>query len=279
MNLSVTGTRIVRPSVVAGMFYPSDPVQLREQIHAMLQNVEIQKVDGRVTGIIAPHAGYMFSGSTAAYAYSQLRGETYETVVIITPSHKDFFRTVSVYSGDAYETPLGVIEVNTRLRDKLIAQYEFIRASEQGHRAEHALEVQLPFLQTVLSSFTLLPLVIGDQEPDICFKLGEALASVLRNENALIVASTDLSHFYSSDVADTLDEVLMNDVNAFDCESLMSDLETQRTEACGGGPAVAAMSALKHLGVQRMKVLHHSNSGAITGDYSSVVGYLSAVAY
>ena len=279
MNLSVTGTRIVRPSVVAGMFYPSDPVQLREQIQAMLQNVEIQKVDGRVTGIIAPHAGYMFSGSTAAYAYSQLRGETYETVVIITPSHKDFFRTVSVYSGDAYETPLGVIEVNTRLRDKLIAQYEFIRASEQGHRAEHALEVQLPFLQTVLSSFTLLPLVIGDQEPDICFKLGEALASVLRNENALIVASTDLSHFYSSDVADTLDEVLMNDVNAFDCESLMSDLETQRTEACGGGPTVAAMSALKHLGVQRMKVLHHSNSGAITGDYSSVVGYLSAVAY
>ncbi|MEK7671707.1 MAG: AmmeMemoRadiSam system protein B, partial [Bacteroidota bacterium] len=173
----------------------------------------------------------------------------------------------------------GVIQVNTKLRDELIAAGDFIVASERGHRTEHALEVQLPFLQEVLPSFKLLPIVIGDQQPEYCLKLGEALAKVLKHENAPLVASTDLSHFYSSDVADKLESVIIKDVEEFDYERLMHDLQTQRTEACGGGPTVAVMSALKHLHVTNIEVLHHSNSGDVTGDYSSVVGYLSAVAY
>jgi AmmeMemoRadiSam system protein B len=275
----MNSARIIRQPVVAGMFYPSNPVQLREQVEQMLQQAVVEKAEGRITGIIAPHAGYMYSGSTAAHAYALLKGEKYETVVVISPRHREFFRTVSAYSGDAYETPLGSIPINVKLRSALTAQYDFVRASEQGHNAEHAVEVQLPFLQTVIPSFTLLPLVIGDQEPDVCFGLGEALGNVLKEENVLIVASTDLSHFYSSEAAAALDGVMIQDVNAFDYEGLMSDLETQRTEACGGGPAVAAMSALKHLGTQRMKVVHHSTSGDTTGDYNSVVGYFSAVAY
>jgi AmmeMemoRadiSam system protein B len=269
---------VIRPPAVAGMFYPSNPNELRQQIAELLQRVE-KKIQGKVRGIVSPHAGYMYSGFTAAHGYSALRGEKFDTVVVVSPSHREYFQSVSVYSGDAYETPLGVIQVNTKLRDELIAAGDFIVASERGHRTEHALEVQLPFLQEVLPPFTLLPIVIGDQQPEFCLKLGEALAKVLKDENALLVASTDLSHFYSSDVADKLESVIIKDVEEFDYERLMHDLQTQRTEACGGGPTVAVMSALKHLDVTNIEVLHHSNSGDVTGDYSSVVGYLSAVAY
>jgi AmmeMemoRadiSam system protein B/AmmeMemoRadiSam system protein A len=271
--------KTIRRPAVAGMFYSADSKELHRQIEDLIRRVKTKKPKGRICGIVAPHAGYMYSGLTAAHGYSMLRGETFETVVVVSPSHREFFSGVSVYPGDAYETPFGLIEVNAALRDALTENCDFIVASERGHGAEHALEVQLPFLQEVLPPFTLLPLVIGDQKPDICFRLGEALANVLRNENALLVASTDLSHFYSSAVAEKLDEVMMKDVGDFDCEALMLDLETQRTEACGGGPVVAVMAALKLLGAKTMKVVHHSNSGETSGDYDSVVGYLSAVAY
>jgi AmmeMemoRadiSam system protein B len=169
--------------------------------------------------------------------------------------------------------------VNAKLRDELVESADFIVASERGHRAEHALEVQLPFLQEMLPPFALLPLVIGDQKRDVCIALGEALARVLKEENALLIASTDLSHFYNAKIADALDKVMINDVREFNPDKLMMDLERQVTEACGGGPVVAVMTALKQLGVEHIAVLHHSNSGDVTGDRSSVVGYLSAVAY
>ncbi len=269
----------IRRAAVAGMFYPDDARELRSQIEELIAHVSKRKVKGKVRGIVSPHAGYDYSGFTAAHGYSMLRGEKFETVVVVSPSHREFFNGVSVYPGDAYETPLGIVEVNRKLRDELLAQGEFIVASEAGHRTEHALEVQLPFLQEVLGEFTLLPLVIGDQKPEICFALGEALANVLQDESALLVASSDLSHFYTADVADKLDDVMIEDVNEFDYELLMHDLETQRTEACGGGPIVAVMAALKRLGVQHCEVVHHSNSGDVSGDYASVVGYLCAVAY
>lgn len=276
----MNATRRVRPPAVAGMFYPADPGELTAQIDGLLHKVGKKKnTGGRVRGIISPHAGYPYSGLTAAYAYSMVRGETFDTAVVVSPSHQEYFRAVSVYSGDVYATPLGTIAVNTTLRDKLIAASDCIIASEDGHRAEHALEVQLPFLQRVLPPFTLVPIVMGDQAAEFCFGLGESLANVLRDENALLVASTDLSHFYSSGIAQHLDGVMIEDLQKFNYEQLMRDLEARRTEACGGGPTVAVLSALDRLGVKNIEVLHYSNSGDTTGDYSSVVGYLSAVAF
>jgi AmmeMemoRadiSam system protein B len=271
--------RTVRSPAVAGMFYPSDPAELKQLIGALTERIVRQKAKGRVRGIISPHAGYMYSGFTAAHGFSMLRGEEFDTVVVISPSHRDYFYGVSVYSGDAYATPLGVIEIDLELRKSLIQESSIIFASETGHKSEHALEVQLPFLQEVLPPFKLLPLVIGDQSHEVCLSLGEALGRVLVGKNILMVASTDLSHFHPADVAYRIDEVMMNDVRRFDYEHLMQDLETGRTEACGGGPAVAVMSALKQLGARHMDVLHYSTSGDVTGDYTSVVGYLSAVAY
>ncbi|MER3524323.1 MAG: AmmeMemoRadiSam system protein B [Ignavibacteria bacterium] len=274
-------TLVVRPPAVAGKFYPAHPQQLQQMIATLLAEAEPVVVPGRIRGIIAPHAGYMYSGLTAAHAYKLLRGERYETVVVVSPSHWEYFRGVSVYPGDAYETPLGKIPVDTELRDALSTASESVLVAEVGHRAEHALEVQLPFLQETLpaGSFRVLPLVVGDQKRDICFALGNALAGALQDRNALLVASTDLSHYYPASVADRLDAVMIHDVAAFDFEQLMIDLETRRTEACGGGPTVAVMIALHELGIQKMKVTHRSTSGDMTGDYSSVVGYLSAVAY
>ncbi len=274
-------TTHIRPPAVAGKFYPDDPEQLREMVSGLLHEAESEPVRGEIRGIIAPHAGYVYSGFTAAHAYKLLRGRSVPVVVVVSPSHFDFFHGVSVYPGDAYETPLGTIPVNTALRDALVAASDVVIMSEVGHRSEHALEVQLPFLQLTLrpGSFTLLPVVVGEQKRETCFALARALGEVLRDQDALLVASTDLSHYYPAPVADRLDAVIAKDIAAFDYEQLIADLEAHRTEACGGGPTVAVMAALEDLGVRTMKVTHRSNSGDTTGDYSSVVGYLSAVAY
>jgi AmmeMemoRadiSam system protein B len=269
----------VREPAVAGTFYPGEAEALRRDLDALFRNVKVPDHGGVIRGIIAPHAGYMYSGLTAASAYARLSGARYDTVVIVSPSHREAFGGVSVYSGSAYDTPLGTVPVNTLLRERLLAACPIVAATDTGHKEEHAIEVHLPFLQTVLPPFQLLPIVMGNQTREMCFTLGHALGSILRGENALLVASTDLSHFYSSRVANRLDSVVIEDLRRFDEKGLMEDLAEGKCEACGGGPTVAVMAALKTLGAGTMEVVHHCNSGDITGDTSSVVGYVAAVAY
>jgi hypothetical protein len=269
----------IRPCAVCGLFYPEHATELRQDISRMLEEIRCASITGRISGLVAPHAGYMYSGPTAAHGYALLRGKRYSAVVIISPSHREYFDGVSVFPGDAYETPLGEVEVSGSLRDLLLRTCPVVHATTRGHGEEHAIEVQLPFLQETLGGFSILPVVIGDQRREICFQLGHALGDVLSKKDALLIASTDLSHYHPSDIANLLDEVMMNDVRAFDAEQLMNDLESGRTEACGGGPTVAMMVALRHLGVGKMEILHHCNSGDVTGDTDRVVGYLSAAAY
>ncbi|MGB6034277.1 MAG: AmmeMemoRadiSam system protein B, partial [Bacteroidota bacterium] len=171
------------------------------------------------------------------------------------------------------------VPVNADLREKLLASCPHARSSEEGHGEEHAIEVQLPFLQEVLKEFTILPIVMGHQKREYCYSLGEALGKTLKDENALLVASTDLSHYHPAKDADRLDSVFIEDVKNADYGQLMDDLEDNKTEACGGGPTVAVLIALHTLKATRVKVVHHCNSGDVTGDRGSVVGYLAAVAY
>ncbi|HUI63259.1 MAG TPA: AmmeMemoRadiSam system protein B [Bacteroidota bacterium] len=267
----------VREAAVAGMFYPEDPKELAGTIERMMHEAAPQGGE-RIRGIIAPHAGYMYSGPTAARAYGLLAGATYETVAVVAPSHREFFEGVSVFDGTAYRTPLGIVPINVRLREDLIAHCACVHASRAGHREEHAVEVQLPFLQKALGEFTLLPLVIGHQTPETCFELGRGLAQVLGDRNALLVASTDLSHFYPDQAARSIDAVTIGDVRRFDGDGLMSHLTDGAAEACGGGPTVAVMTALKILGAAHMDVVGYATSGDITGDRTNVVGYLGAVA-
>jgi MEMO1 family protein len=270
---------IIRASTVAGLFYSKIPDVLRKELADMFSAVDKKPVNGRIMGIVAPHAGYMYSGPTAAAAYAQIKGEKYDTVVIVSPSHHEFFEGVSVFPGDMYETPLGKVRIDTALRTEALAAGRVLRPTETGHRQEHAIEVQLPFLQYALGEFLLLPLVVGHQTRDTCFSLAETLAEVLAGKNALLVASTDLSHYYPSAVARRLDQVASEDIVKFDPATLMDHLDGGVAEACGGGPAVSVMMALQRLGATHMEVVAQCNSGDITGESDSVVGYLSAIAW
>jgi len=264
-------------------FYPSDPVKLTKQIADFYNRAKKEEIPGKVIALISPHAGYFYSGQVAAYGYKTLEGLKYQTVVVISPSHAVYFQGASIYNGKAYQTPLGTIPVDKELALELSKIDNRVYLSEVGHstsgtKSEHSLEVQLPFLQVVLGEFKLIPIVLGPEDNyDTYEALGKALGKVLKDKNALIVASSDLSHFHPYDEAVRLDSVVIKDVNSFSPKSLYKDLTSGRCEACGGGPMIAAMIAAKELGADESKVVKYANSGDVTGDKSGVVGYMSAV--
>lgn len=268
----------VRPPQVAGYFYSADPAILRAEIERTLEDSGKQDILQNIFGIVSPHAGYTYSGQTAAYSYNQLRGKSYKRVVIISPSHTEYFPGVSIFNGDAYETPFGILDVDKEFADKLVENSKSIFLGSQGHRKEHALEVQLPFLQTVLKDFKIVPIVMGDQGNIYIDELAKNLANIA-DDDTLIVASSDLSHFHSKDEADHLDSVVEERINNFDFENLQKDLAEHNCEACGGGPVIAMMKAAALKKINHSVVLHRSDSGDVTGDTKEVVGYLSAVIY
>jgi AmmeMemoRadiSam system protein B/AmmeMemoRadiSam system protein A len=242
-------------------------------------------IGARPTAIISPHAGYIYSGGIAAKGYKILEGESYKTVIVISPSHAVAFNGVSAFSGKAYSTPFGEVQIDETLTEEIASHSDLIKVSNTGHevggfRSEHALEVQLPFLQTALGKFELVALMMGEQRYEVCEALGDAVGNALAGRNdVLIVASTDLSHFHTSDQAKKLDSVVMDDVKSFDYKGLSEDLDSRKTEACGGGPIIAAMIASEKLGAGGVEITGYGDSGDVTGDHSNVVGYLSAVIY
>ena len=268
----------VRPAQVAGYFYPADPVKLSEDISLMLGKNKPKHQFKKIFGIVSPHAGYVYSGSTAAHAYNLVKGLNYKRVVVISPSHSEYFPGACVFEGDAYETPLGILEVDKQFSEKLTKNNSIIFTGYEGHRKEHALEVQLPFLQSVLNDFKIVPVVMGDQTKPIVDSLAGKLAEISDDET-LIVASSDMSHFHSKSGANKLDSIVEKRINSFDFENLQKDLDLNNCEACGGGPIVALLKAASIKNINHSAVLHRSDSGDITGDIDGVVGYLSAVVY
>ncbi|MCR4416309.1 MAG: AmmeMemoRadiSam system protein B [Ignavibacteria bacterium] len=272
-------TSEIRPPAVAGMFYEREPVRLKKAIENYLNQAHPPKIEGEIIGLVSPHAGYFYSAKTAAYGYKLIKGKKYNSVVVISPSHYEYFRGISIYNGIAYQTPLGTISIDSELRDELKDYNNIIEFSKRGHGREHALEVQLPFLQMVLEDFKLLPIVMGDQSKEFVYSLAELLAEVLKNKNVLLVASSDLSHYFSHDVANSLDSRIEHLINKFDDETLIDELEEEKVQACGGGPIVTVMKTSKLLGANKSKVLYRNDSSEASGDKHQVVGYLSAVFY
>jgi MEMO1 family protein len=267
----------VRPAQVAGYFYPADPDKLKKEIRLLLDVTKPKEKFENIFGIVSPHAGYVYSGKTAAHAYNLLIGKKYNRVVIISPSHSEYFPGISVFEGDAYETPLGILKVDKEFRQKLLTD-DVIFAGYEGHKREHALEVQLPFLQSVLKDFKIIPIVMGDQSKRNIDLLAKRLAEN-SDDKTLIVASSDLSHFYNKSQAEKLDSIVEKRVREFDFDTLQIDLETHTCEACGGGLIVTLMKAANLKNIKHSVVLHRSDSGDVTGDHKEVVGYLSAVFY
>lgn len=269
----------VRRAMFAGSFYPENSEELLKDLNSLFKSVKQERVSERIWGLISPHAGYVYSGQVAAEAYNQLKGKEYETIIVIAPSHREYFLGASIYDGDEYETSLGKIKIDRELAELCVESDEKLFLSSKGHSDEHSLEVQLPFLQFVLKEFKILPIVMGDQSYKLCTYLGMILSKLLKEKNVLLVASTDLSHFHNYDTAVKLDNNVINRVNNLDPEGLSRDLEQNKCEACGGGPMITLMYASKLAGAKFSKVLFYKNSGDVTGEKWRVVGYLSAVIY
>lgn len=268
---------IVRESVIAGSWYPGNPSVLRQDIHRYLDEARPPaSPPGALRALIVPHAGYMYSGKVAAHAYRLLRDQAFERVVILAPSHRARFRGASVYNLGGYRTPLGVVPLDREMVDALLLHPEVFQFVPEADAEEHSLEIQLPFLQVLLESFHLTPIVMGEQSLDFCEKMARVLCETCRHRPALLVASSDLSHFHSYTEAKRLDEIVCDHVARFDPAGLEEALRGGECEACGAGPMLTVMLAARELGADQAMVLHYANSGDVTGDRRGVVGYLAA---
>ena len=279
---SINPEEKVRQPAVAGAFYPANPAELAKMIDGFLAQANPPPVKNLVA-LVSPHAGYIYSGPVAAYSYALLKGRKIERVIVIAPSHYELFDFAAIYDGTAYATPLGEIPVDREFARRLAAMSPQLKLSDRGHvlspgRSEHALEVQLPFLQRVLGPFKLVPIIMGAQDYDLCRALGVSLAKLIQGPETLIVASSDLSHYHPYDEAVTIDHKTLKAIEEWDYLSMARNFERRVWEACGGGPIVAAMIAAERLGANDATLLRYANSGDTTGDHSRVVGY-GAVAF
>jgi len=271
----------VRPSPIAGRWYEGNAKALARSVDDFLDNAKPPELDGEVVGVIAPHAGHVYSGAVAGYAFSALRDRQPDLVAVIAPMHHPYYEPLITTSHEAYRTPLGDIPVD---RDAL-TELDVVLKSEVGfglsavpHDPEHSLEIELPFLQRALKSdWKLLPVMVRAQDPQVSEGLGKALAQVLRGRNFALVASTDLSHFYSQAAALKFDRAMLDTIESFDPEAAFDLERAGKGFACGLGAVTAVLWAARGLGADRVKVLRHATSGDVTGDFSSVVGYGAAV--
>ncbi len=265
----------VRKAAVAGTWYPGDARTLAARVDAHLA-AATRDLHGDLVALIAPHAGLVYSGPVAAYAYRMLRDRTFEVAVLVGPSHFIPFDGVAIHPQGGYQTPFGLAAVDEACARALMRHTPIVREYPAAHEREHSLEMQLPFLQRLAPTTKIVPLVVGYQTEETARALGDALAEVLRGRKALVIASTDLSHYHDASTAATLDRVVLDCVSQFDADALQAALTARPDHACGGGPAVAVMRAARLLGARQAVVLHYGDSGDVSGDKSAVVGYMAA---
>lgn len=266
-----------RPSPIAGTWYEANPKALAANIDSYLNKAQLPEINGEVFAVIAPHAGHIYSGQVAAFAFKALDGLSPSLVVILSPYHNYSPHHLLATAHKAYSTPLGNIEIDQAALAELQANLE-LPITHITNDKEHSLEIELPFLQRVLKDdFKLLPIMLRGQEPEVAKKLGDALALVLKNKNVLIVASTDLSHFYDQESANILDHEMLSRFEAFDPEAIFEAEHTGKGFACGHAAVASMLWAAGALGANKVQILKYATSGDITGDRSSVVGYGAGV--
>ncbi|MEW6178647.1 MAG: AmmeMemoRadiSam system protein B [Chloroflexota bacterium] len=270
----------VRPSPIAGLWYSADPEQLAKQIDRYLEDAHIPDLKGNIVALVAPHAGHRYSGRTAGHAYKAVLGMSFDLVVVVSPLHAYYPAPVLTSAHSSYFTPLGEIPVDRETTDLLaeILAEETIGLTPIANDEEHSLEIQLPFLQRALSKpFKLLPIMVRRKDWRMAQILGKGLAEVLKHRNALLVASTDLSHFYPLQIANQLDAAMLRQIESFSPEGVLNAEEEGTGFACGAGAVAAVLVAARELGANAVKILHYSTSAEETMDTTSVVGYGAAV--
>jgi MEMO1 family protein len=271
----------IRPSPIAGQWYPGNPIKLSSTVDRFIQEAKLPDIEGEVVAIITPHAGHIYSGPVAGYAFASVLGSKPDLVAVISPMHYPYDEPFITTAHEAYETPLGVLRVDAQAVDELNDELEKelgCGLSRVRRDHEHSLEIELPFLQRAIEhEYKLLPVMVRDQSRIGTRGLGKCLAKVLNGRKALLVASTDLSHFYPQRIAEALDAVMLDCIENFDPEAVILVEEQGRGFACGRGALAAVLWAAKDLGADTVKILKHATSGDVTGDMSQVVGYGAAV--
>jgi len=276
----------MRRAAVAGRWYSDDRLRLAAEVDDYVGRTDVEPLPRPPRAIVAPHAGLMYSGPVAAFAYSAVRDTHYGAIVLVGPSHFVPFRGVSIWDAGAWDTPFGPVAVDRALAAAIhVESADIVVDIPAAHEREHSLEMQLPFIAHLLPGIPIVPLVMGQQTRDTAFALADALARAVAARAAkggdpvLLVASSDLSHYEDAASASALDAVVMRHVDALDADGLMDALEREPGHACGGGPMVAVLRAARQLGAREAKVLRYADSGDVSGDKSSVVGYMATVVW
>ncbi len=257
------GNHTYMDPVVAGSFYPKDPSKLRDQIDGFLSDAQVVTDVYGIRGIVSPHAGYVYSGLTAARGYRQIQMSRYETVIVLAPSHKHYLNKASIADVEFVRTPLGDIRVSKKA--KIMLADDIFIDEPKAHAQEHSLEVQLPFLQRVLPPFDVIPIVVGDVDPKV---LADALFPYI-DADTLIIASSDLSHYKAYEECKKADKITVDAIASIDIDKMKRD-----GDACGKIPILTLMHIAKKMG-WRTRVFDLRNSGDTAGDKKSVVGYTS----
>lgn len=261
---------MIRKPAVAGSFYPSEPAVLKQELEGYLA---CEQKPGRLTGLVVPHAGYVFSGAIAAIGYRS--AVIPPTVVLVGPNHHGLGPQASLFASGQWQTPLGKVPVDAELGSQLLDACQLLESDELAHRFEHSLEVQLPFLQVLRPDLSIIPISLGHGELDDWLQLGHELGAALRRagQPVLLVASTDMNHFASAEESRRVDLQAIAKMEAYDPAGLFALVREQEISMCGVIPAVVVLEAARVLGGASCRLLHYGHSGEINGDHSSVVGY------
>ena len=273
----------IRPPAVSGRFYPSDPAELRATVATLLADARsaVRPSDRPAVGVIAPHAGYIYSGRTAAAVFAQVTIPG--LVIILAPNHtgiSDAEGGVSLWEAGAFRTPLGDVPIEAELAQALLEiSRGVVSVDHEAHRAEHAVEVELPFLQMLRSDVRIVPLVLAWDSWEPARQLGDILARLVRAaaEPVLLLASSDLNHYEPAAVSEAKDARALEAVRALDGDELLARCKRERISMCGRGPAAAVIAAARALGATRADVVDYRHSGWVSGDNARVVGYAGVV--
>jgi len=275
-----------REPAVAGQFYEHSAVSLKKEIEncflkkgfgpEQLPKVKA-KGERKIIGILVPHAGYMYSGPIAANSYFNLAldGKP-EDFIIIGPNHTGMGTSISIMDECEWKTPLGKVKINSEIARKILEKGTITKKDLTAHIQEHSVEVQLPFLQYVYKNFQFVPVCMLDQTYEACLDLGNSIAEVISNKNAVIIASSDFTHFERNETAHKQDKKALEAIKKLDAKKFLEVVEYENMSVCGYGPIAAMLIAAKKLNAKSCEVLKYATSGDITGDESRVVGYAAA---
>lgn len=273
-----------RKPAVSGLFYPNKKEELLQTLKSLFLDSKFgpgalppSKERGKIYGVVSPHAGYVYSGAVAARAFYELSSSNFDTVIIIGPNHYGIGTEVGTMNEGSWITPIGKTRIDGELASEISDHCEIVKVDPIAHSRDHCIEVQIPFLQYINKSATILPIILRDQDKNTSIELGKCIAKMIKNKSVMLVASSDLTHYEPNDRAYAKDTKLISSIQGMNISHFYSVLENSQVTACGYGAIATVMMAAKECGAVNGKLLRYATSGDITGDVSSVVGYSAIV--